>query len=368
VEVFDRRLVTSFDWGLLLAALTLSGLGIINIYSAGSFSLNGSPAPFFLKQIYWLSISFIVLIIAVAIDYQIIARNCYLLHGVCMLLLIVAFFWGGPTAGTHRWIQIGSFSIQPSEFAKVSLVIFLASSLSGSTPSTAGFLQGLVLPGLLTAATFLLVFLQPDLGTAGLLLIIFISLLFLVRLDIKQIVIAIVSGVALLPCSLFFLEEYQKRRIVTFLNPDKDSLRAGYQAIQSKIAIGSGMLSGKGFMSGTQSQLRFLPEQHTDFAFSVWAEEWGFFGSLVLLLLFFLVVSKGLKIASLARDRLGSLLAVGLVLILFWQVCINIGMVCGLFPIVGVPLPFVSYGGSSFITNWVIIGLLLNIRMRRLTF
>jgi len=366
--VFDRRLVTNFDWGLLLVALVLSGLGIVNIYSAGSFSLNDSPAPFFLKQMYWLSISLIVLMVAVAIDYQLIARNCYLLHGATVLLLITAFFWGGPTAGTHRWIQIGSFSFQPSEFAKVSLVIFLASSLSGSTPATSGFLQGLVLPGLLTAVTFLLVFLQPDLGTAGLLLIIFIGFLFLVRLDIKQIAAVVVSGLVLLPCSLFFMEEYQKRRIITFLNPDKDSLRAGYQAIQSKIAIGSGMLSGKGFMSGTQSQLRFLPEQHTDFAFSVWAEEWGFVGSVLLLLLFFLLISKGLKIATLARDRLGSLMAVGLVLVLFWQVCINIGMVCGLFPIVGVPLPFVSYGGSSLITNWVIVGLLLNIRMRRLTF
>jgi rod shape determining protein RodA len=366
--VFDRRLVTNFDWGLLLVALVLSGLGIVNIYSAGSFSLNESPAPFFLKQMYWLSISMIVLIASVAIDYQLIARNCYLLHGAAVLLLIAAFFLGGPTAGTHRWIQIGSFSFQPSEFAKVSLVIFLSSSLSGSTPATAGLLQGLVLPGLFTAGTFILIFLQPDLGTAGLLLIIFISFVFLVRLDLKQIAAVGISGLVLLPCSLFFMEEYQKRRIVTFLNPDKDALRAGYQAIQSKIAIGSGMLSGKGFMSGTQSQLRFLPEQHTDFAFSVWAEEWGFVGSVLLLLFFFLLLSKGLKIATIARDRLGAFMAVGLVLILFWQVCINIGMVCGLFPIVGVPLPFVSYGGSSLITNWVIVGLLLNIRMRRLTF
>ncbi len=366
--MFDRRLVTSFDWGLLLLALVLSGLGIVNIYSAGSFSLNDSPAPFFLKQMYWLSISLIILVAAVAIDYQFIARNCYLLHGAAALMLIAAFFLGGPTAGTHRWIQIGYFSFQPSEFAKVSLVIVLASSLSGSTPATAGLLRGLAVPGLLTMVTFLLVFVQPDLGTAGLLLIIFISFVFLVRLDIKQIAVAAVSGLVLLPCSLFFMEEYQKKRIITFLNPDKDSLRAGYQAIQSKIAIGSGMLFGKGFMSGTQSQLRFLPVQHTDFAFSVWAEEWGFAGSALLLLLFFLLISKGLKIATIARDRLGSFLAVGLVLVLFWQVCINIGMVCGIFPIVGVPLPFISYGGSSLITNWAIIGLLLNIRMRRLTF
>jgi len=366
--VFDRRLVANFDWTLLFVALALSALGIINIYSAGSFSLNNVPASFFLKQIYWLLVCFIILIIIVAVDYQFIARHGYLLHGVSLALLFIALIWGGPTAGTHRWLRIGSFSFQPSELAKISLVIALSYSLSGTTPPAVSRYQGLALPALITSVTFLLVFLEPDLGTAALLFIISTCFLFLVRLELKQIAVVVVSGLLLLPCSLFFLEDYQKRRIVTFLNPSQDSLRAGYQAIQSKIAIGSGMLSGKGFMSGTQSQLRFLPEQHTDFAFSVWAEEWGFFGSLLLLVLFFLLISKGLKTASLARDRLGSFISIGLVLILFWQVTINIGMVCGLLPIVGVPLPFISYGGSSLLTNWVIIGILLNIRMRRLTF
>jgi len=178
----------------------------------------------------------------------------------------------------------------------------------------------------------------------------------------------IISGVVLLPIFWLFLEDYQKRRIFVFLNPGKDSLQGGYQAIQSKIAIGSGMLFGKGFLNGTQSQLRFLPEQHTDFVFSVWAEEWGFMGALLLILLLFLIISKGLKIASQSRDRLGLLISVGLVLVLFWQIFINIGMVVGLLPIVGIPLPFLSYGGSSLVSTWVIVAVLLNIRMRKFMF
>ena len=172
----------------------------------------------------------------------------------------------------------------------------------------------------------------------------------------------------MLPCIWFFLEDYQKRRVFTFLSPGKDSLRAGYQAIQSKIAIGSGSLFGKGFLNGTQSQLRFLPEQHTDFVFSVWAEEWGVAGVLLVLLLFFVVISKGLKIAALSRDRLGSYLALGAVLILSYQICINVGMVSGLLPIVGITLPLFSYGGSSLISTWICIGILLNVKMRRLMF
>ena len=178
----------------------------------------------------------------------------------------------------------------------------------------------------------------------------------------------IFSGIVLLPGAWLFLEDYQKSRIFSFLNPGKGSLQAGYQVIQSKIAIGSGMIFGKGFLNGTQSQLRFLPEQHTDLVFSVWAEEWGFFGSIMLILLLFLIISKGLKIASQSRDRLGSFISIGFILIIFWQTFINLGMVIGVLPIVGIPLPFLSYGGSSLVSTWIIIGMLLNIRMRKLIF
>lgn len=366
--MFDRRLISNFDWTLFLASLALSILGIVNLYSAGSFSLNNSATPLFLKQLYFLLAGLFLLFIIIAVDYQLIARHAYLFHCFSLSLLLLALFWGKPIAGTHRWLQVGTFSFQPSELAKISLIILISNSFSGFTPPRAAPLRGFPLPTVFTLITFVLIFLEPDLGTAALVLIVFVSFIFFVKFNPKQMFVFLLSCLFLLPCSWLFLEDYQKSRLFAFLGPSKNSLQAGYQAIQSKIAIGSGMLFGKGFMGGTQSQLRFLPEQHTDFVFSVWAEEWGFAGSLLMLALFFLVVSKGLKIASQSRDVLGSFISFGLVSILFWQTLINIGMVVGLFPVVGIPLPFVSYGGSSLLSTWAIIGILLNIRMRKIVF
>lgn len=366
--MFDRRLIANFDWTLFFAALALSVLGIVNLYSAGSFSSGQNATPFFLKQIYWLLIGLVLFFAVIAIDYQLIARQAYFIQLTAMLLLIFVLFWGSSSTGALRWLQIGPFSFQPSEFAKISLIIFLSHTLSGTTPSVPSQFQGITIPTLFTLLTCLLIFIEPDLGTAALFLLVFVSFLFLVRLDRRSIAVFIISSIILLPCSWLFLEDYQKSRVVAFINPGEDSLRAGYQAIQSNIAIGSGMAFGKGFLNGTQSQLRFLPEQHTDFVFSVWAEEWGFAGALMLLLLFFVIISKSLKIASLSKDRLGSFIAIGIVLYLFWQVSINVGMVSGMLPIVGMTLPLVSYGGSSLIATWICIGLLLNVKMRRLIF
>lgn len=366
--MFDRRLISNFDWTLFLTALLLSIVGVVNLYSAGSFSLNNSTTPFYLKQLYWLLASLFLFFAIISIDYQMVARYAYLFHGISIFLLLVVLLWGKTTAGTHRWLQVGGFSFQPAEFAKISFVLLLSYSFSRSTPPRARQLQGFPVPTVFAFITFLLVFLEPDLGTAALFLVIFVSFIFFAKFDLKHILQFMVSCVILLPCSWLFLEDYQKSRLFAFLSPGKNSLHAGYQSIQSKIAIGSGMLFGKGFLCGTQSQLRFLPEQHTDFAFSVLAEEWGLAGSLVLISLLFLVVSKGLKTASQSRDVLGSFLSFGLVSILFWQISINIGMVAGLFPIVGIPLPFISYGGSSLVSTWVIVGMLLNVRMRKFMF
>jgi rod shape determining protein RodA len=366
--MFDRRLVLNFDWPLFAICLIMSILGIINLYSAGSFSLRHSTTPYYLKQLYWLLIGLGLLAVTVSIDYQLMARHAYLIHGLSVFLLVLALFWGRSAAGTHRWLQIGGFSFQPSELAKITLVLLLSRYFSNLTISKSYGLQDFAYPILVTIITFVLIFLEPDLGTAALLVLVFISFVFFLHLGLRYIVVFLVSGAALLPVAWQFLEEYQKRRVFAFLSPGKYSLQAGYQAIQSKIAVGSGMFFGKGFLCGTQSQLRFLPEQHTDFVFSVVAEEWGFVGSLLVVLLFFLTISRGLRIASQSRDRLGSLVAAGLVLVILWQVLINVGMVTGLFPIVGIPLPFLSYGGSSLVTTWVIIGILLNIRMRKFMF
>jgi len=366
--MFDRRLISNFDWTLFVICLSISALGIINLFSAGSFSSNHSSTPYYLKQLCWLLIGLFLLFAIISIDYQLMARHAYLLHFLSLFLLLITLFWGRQASGTHRWLQLGGLSFQPSEFAKITLVLVLSRYFSELNISKSYKFNNFSLPTFITIITSFLIFLEPDLGTAALIVLVFTSFIFFLHFGFRYIMAIIISGVALLPCIWLFLEEYQKRRIFAFLNPGKDSLQAGYQAIQSKIAIGSGMLFGKGFLNGTQSQLRFLPEQHTDFVFSVWAEEWGFFGALLLILLLFLIVSKGLKIASQSRDRLGSFISIGLFLFLFWQIFINIGMVIGILPIVGIPLPFLSYGGSSLISTWVIIGILLNIRMRKFMF
>lgn len=366
--MFDRRLISNFDWTLFVVCLIISILGIVNLFSAGSFSLNHNSTPYYLKQLCWLLVGLFLFISIILIDYQLIARHAYLLHCISLLLLFIVLFWGRQAAGTHRWLQLGSFSFQPSEFAKITLVIMLSQYFSGLNISKSYKYQDFFPPIFITVITFVLIFLEPDLGTAALLALVFVSFIFFLHFGLRSIMTFIFSGIVLLPGAWLFLEDYQKSRIFSFLNPGKGSLQAGYQVIQSKIAIGSGMIFGKGFLSGTQSQLRFLPEQHTDLVFSVWAEEWGFFGSIMLILLLFLIISKGLKIASQSRDRLGSFISIGFILIIFWQTFINLGMVIGVLPIVGIPLPFLSYGGSSLVSTWIIIGMLLNIRMRKLIF
>jgi len=366
--VFDRRLISNFDWTLFLVCLFASILGIVNLYSAGSVSLVHISTPYYIKQAYWLLVAIVLSVSIILIDYQLIVRQAYLLHCASLVLLIIALFWGGSTAGTHRWLRFGGFSFQPSEMAKITLVLALSFYFSGSDMIRLRRVRDFIPPVLVSLVTFILVFLGPDLGTSTMLVLVFISFLFFILFNLRYVASFLVSGIVLLPIAWLFIEEYQKKRVLSFFNPSADSLRTGYQAIQSKIAIGSGMVFGKGFLAGTQSQLRFLPEQHTDFAFSVWAEEWGFVGSAFIVLLLFLIISKGLKVASQSRDRLGSFLSIGLVLILFWQMFINVAMVVGLLPVVGVPLPFFSYGGSSLVSSWVVVGMLLNIRMRKFTF
>jgi rod shape determining protein RodA len=218
---------------------------------------------------------------------------------------------------------------------------------------------------MLTIIPFLLIVKQPDLGTAMVVALIAGSMTVFVKIERRSLLYFIVSGMLTVPLVWFFMKGYQKNRILTFLNPDRDPLGAGYHIIQSKIAIGSGMFTGKGFLKGTQNALSFLPEQHTDFIFSVLAEEWGLVGCMVLLVIFLMLIIWALNVAHRCRDPFGTILAVGVTAMIFWQVFINIGMAMGLMPVVGVPLPFISYGGSSIITTMICIGLLMNVSMRR---
>jgi rod shape determining protein RodA len=231
---------------------------------------------------------------------------------------------------------------------------------------TRGFtLRQLFTPVTLVLIPFALIVRQPDLGTALLVVLIAGSMTVFVKIERRSFLYLLTSGTVAIPLVWFLLKDYQKQRILTFLDPDRDPLGAGYHIIQSKIAIGSGMVTGKGYLKGTQNALSFLPEQHTDFIFSVFAEEWGFVGSAILILVFLLLIIWGLNIAYSCRDPFGAILAVGISAMIFWQVVINVGMVMGLMPVVGVPLPFISYGGSSIATMMIAIGILINVSMRR---
>jgi rod shape determining protein RodA len=362
--MFDRRLLINFDFFLLITAIVITCFGALNLYSICTSSWQNSSVYFF-KQMYWIALGLLVLIFVLPLNYLNLIRHAYYLHAVSLVFMVIVIAIGKTTLGSQRWLTIGSISIQPSELAKITFILALCKFYTENSSVSPYKLRDILFPIILLLATFFLIYIQPDLGTAGLIVLIFVSLLIFVRIERRSLyLIGAVSAIGL-PLFWFLLRDYQKKRILTFLNPELDPLRAGYQIIQSKIAIGSGCLLGKGFTLGTQSQLRFLPEQHTDFAFSVWGEEWGFIGCALLLFLFFIMLYRGLSIAFNSKNIAGSFLAVSVIIIFFWQITINLGMTVGLFPVVGVPLPLFSYGGSSMLSSMIGIGLLLNIGMRK---
>jgi rod shape determining protein RodA len=272
---------------------------------------------------------------------------------------------GRTTSGSQRWLPLGFISFQPSELAKLGIILVMARFFTEKEFTQPYSLRELTIPFLLFAFPAILVFKQPDLGTVVIIGVIFLSMLAFIGVQRKTWMFLGATCAVAAPIFWFFLKDYQKMRLRVFLNPDLDPLKTGYHIAQSKIAVGSGGFWGKGFLKGTQSQLRFLPEQHTDFVFSVWAEEWGFVGSFILLFLLLFLVSRGVKIASASKDRGGAILAIGISAMIFWQGFINIGMVVGILPVVGVPLPLFSYGGTSLLTTLIGIGILMNISMRR---
>jgi rod shape determining protein RodA len=276
--------------------------------------------------------------------------------------------FGSFGGGARRWINVGPFSLQPSELAKVTLLLVLARYYHRYAPPGGYSLRDLVLPAILVAIPAGLVLAEPNLGTTVILGLIFLTLTFASGIRLSSLAVAAAAGGGALPLLWQHMKPYQKQRILSFLNPDQDPLGAGYHMIQSKITIGSGMLWGKGFLQGTQNRLDFLPEKHTDFVFAVVAEEWGFVGAAVLLALYGALMVKLLSIAWQARDRFGFCLAIGAVSVVFWQLLINLGMNLGVLPVVGVPLPLLSYGGSSLLTVMMCLGLALNVSTRRSLF
>ena len=366
--MFDRRLVQYFDWSLLCLMLALAAIGFATLFSATVAGESFPQKILYFKQLTWYGFGLILMTISILFNYKILERWAPVIYAVCVIFLICVLLFGKQVGGSRRWLVLGAFSIQPSEFVKIGIVIILAKYYSKFTRTIGLVLSELFFPFLLIIIPFVLIVKQPDLGTAMLVVLIAASITIFVKIERRTLIFILSFCTTIIPLIWFFLKGYQKQRILTFLNPDRDPLGAGYHIIQSKIAIGSGMLYGKGFLKGTQNAFSFLPEHHTDFIFSVFAEEWGFLGSFTLIIIFFMLIVCGLNVAHRCRDSFGIILSVGLTVMIFWEVIINIGMVMGLVPVVGVPLPLISYGGSSVVTVMISIGILMNVSMRRFMF
>jgi rod shape determining protein RodA len=366
--MIDRRLVQYFDWWMLMLTVSIAAVGLVALYSAVNAGGSGGQAGLFTRQLVWYAAGFVIMVIVFIINYKFYERWANLFYIACILTLIAVLFFGKYVSGSKRWLIVGPVSIQPSEIVKLAVILVLAKYYARVVRMEGLSWRELTTPVILIAIPFFLIVRQPDLGTAMVVALIAGSITLYVKIE-RRLFGWLVAGSAMtVPLVWLFLKDYQKKRILTFLNPDRDPLGAGYHIIQSKIAIGSGMLAGKGFLKGTQNALEFLPEQHTDFIFSVLAEEWGLLGTVLVLMIFLFIIIWGLQIAQRSRDPFGTILAAGVTFMIAWQVFINIGMVMGLMPVVGVTLPFISYGGSSILTMMAGVGLLLNVSMRRFMF
>jgi rod shape determining protein RodA len=364
----SRGIRDGFDWPLFVMVATIALLGVVNLYSATS-AMPIQLRDIYIQQIYWLTLGAGVAVLVASIDYRYYERYAWVAYGAGIVLLALVFLLGREVRGSQRWIPIGTFSLQPSELMKIFFIVALAKHLHDDPRTEGRTLKDLIIPGLILTLPMVLILAQPDLGTAMIIAAIFGSIMFLTHLKLRSFITLVLSFMVSAPLTWrYLLKDYQRERLTAFLDPENDILGKGWHAYQAKVAIGSGGLTGKGFLQGTQVQHRFLPDAHSDFPFSVWAEEQGFIGSLLLVLLYTGLVLWGLKIASDAKDRFGAVVAVGVSALIFWQTVINLGMVSGLLPVVGITLPLVSYGGSSVLTVMVGIGLLMNVSMRRFHF
>ena len=358
-----RRVFAHFPGHVAVLVLAISAIGIWNLASAS----RSAHAPVWISQTWWMGAGVLVALAITLFDQRTFQRFSWIFYGLVVLLLVVVLVKGRYVMGARRWITVGPVNFQPSELAKLAVALALASWFHADAERRKdGYgLAGLAIPMAITLLPAALVLKQPDLGTA--LIVASVGGTMILFAKVRWKTLALLAGVGVLGAVLAYphLKPYQKKRVETFLNPGGDALGAGYHSTQSIIAVGSGQGTGKGWGQGTQTYLSFLPEQHTDFIFSVWAEEHGFLGCLLLLALYFALVAAAIDICGNARDRFGHFLAVGVTAMLFWHVFINIGMVIGLLPVVGVTLPLMSYGGSSVIAVYAAMGLLANVGMRR---
>jgi rod shape determining protein RodA len=360
------KLRSQFDWPLAGAILTIILIGLVNLYSATRVA----PKGLYQNQIMWLCVGSVLFVVVAAIDYRIYERVAPFVYAICLGLLVAVLVAGKGVKGSRRWFGFGSFGVQPSELMKIGLILMLAKLLSADAQElrASGLRMVAWTLGLILVPAFL-IYRQPDLGTASLLYIVGMSMVLFSQMSggAKAVELGL-APVLILVRLAFGLKDYQKKRLAVFLDPQTDPSGAGYHARQSVYAIGSGRWNGKGFLHGTQNRLKFLPEHWTDFPFAVWAEEWGLVGSLVLLGCYLFLILWALGVSATARDRFGQVLALGVAALLFWHVVVNIGMVTGVLPVVGVTLPLFSYGGSSLLTVMIGLGLLMNVSIRRYSY
>lgn len=360
---------------IFIIAILICSIGIFTIYSTAHTKEGEFWQTVYKRQIFWIMLGILFFLIMSNLNYRKLWDWTYFLYISVILLLCLVIILGITRFGAQRWLKIAWFNFQPSEYAKLVLIIFLARYFSRKSvddisllSTKFGIFRGLIIPFIFVSLPCVLIIEQPHLGSAVLIFLIFISFLYLTGVKLKYIFIFSLAIILFFPLAWQLLHDYQKSRLLVFLNPNIDPLGAGYTIIHSKIAVGSGGLLGKGWLGGTQSQLRFLPESHTDFIFAAFAEEWGFLGNSVLLTLFYLLVREGILIAKRTTDHFGKLLAFGISLMLCLQIFINIAMNLGLAPVVGLPLPLMSYGGSSMVATFIALGILVSIDKRRAIF
>ncbi len=366
IEIQDRnmsllRKAGQLNYGLLLLVTVIAAVGFTALYSAGG----GSFEPWASRQMARFAFSFAIMICVALTSIQFWYKMSYPAFWAGLILLIYVEVMGHIGMGAQRWINIGFMNLQPSELMKLAVVMALAKYFHTSTLEDVRRISFLIIPVLIIIMPVGLVMLQPDLGTSLMIMLAGGAMLFIAGAPLWMFVTVIVAAIASMPVAWHLMHDYQKKRVTTFLNPESDPLGAGYHITQSKIALGSGGIEGKGFLEGTQSHLNFLPEKQTDFIFTLWAEEWGLFGGIFLLALFGMVMFYGIWIAFRCRHGYGRFLSMGLIINFSLYVFINIAMVMGLIPVVGAPLPMVSYGGTAMLATMIGFGLVMSCNIHR---
>ncbi|AIS52095.1 stage V sporulation protein E [Thermoanaerobacter kivui] len=360
--MFNKKLLKNFDWGLLITVILISVYSVIVIASASHAIETGSYKKVIVQTVAIL-IGLLSIVAICLIDYNVLAKFSSLIYILNVISLLLVLAIGKVSNGAQSWIHLGPVDIQPSEFSKIALILTLANMFS-NTEEIKTFKE-LLWPMVYVGIPFVVVMLQPDLGTTLVFVAIFLTMVYISGIRTKVLAQLIGLGIAMLPLGYEILKPYQRNRLLSFLNPEMDPMGTGYHVIQSKIAIGSGMFWGKGLFHGSQTQLYYLPEAWTDFIFSVVGEELGFIGASILIVLYAIMLYKAWKIAYNAKDKYGMLVAVGIIAMFTFHIFENIGMTIGIMPITGIPLPFMSYGGSAMVADMMAIGLLENISMRR---